>query len=269
MNVPDSAVVTLLSYVLGLTEEEIRNTPGRYAAYHWDLEFDEAHEINWSTSQVTTAHPDGALVYCRGDFDVAKSIFDVACSDLDRIADAGLRALLEGQDRVLFGEQLHQLVSEGRLPESARNARNVFGRIRGSEGSLVDAARALLMLGDDTPWLPMDDAEDDYTEVDETVAARLAELFDQDVAAHIGLFFQTRDAARRSGGARMDEIPDSEIIIAQYLSSLLPGTELIATWSLGEGLGEEALVRLPSEPSTNLPEEPHVVHFEVNEPLAG
>ena len=269
MNVPDSALVTLLSHVLGCSEDEVRNAPGRYAAYHWDQDFDETHEINWATSQVTTGHPDGALVYLRGDFDVAHSIFDGACLDPDGVTDAGLRALLEGQDRVLFGEQLHQLVNEGRLPESARDVRNVFGRIRGSEGSLVDAARALLMLRDDTPWLPMDDAEDAYTEVDGAVASVLAERFDEDVAAHIGLFFQTPGAARSSGGAHMDEVPDSQLIIAQYLSNLLPGTKLIATWSLGEGQGEEALVRLPGEHPIDSSQEPHVVRFDVEERLAG
>lgn len=253
MNVPEPALVTFLSHVLGVTEDDVRNAPGRYAAFHWDQDFDETHEIDWDSRQVTTVHPDGALVYGRGDFDVAHSIFDGAHLDPDGTTDTSLRALLSEQDRVLFGEQLHQLANEGRLPASARTVRNVFGRIRGSEGSLVDAARALWMLGDDTPCLPMDDEEDEYTEVDGAIATKLAELFDADVAAHIGLFFQTPDAARRSGGARMDAEPDGELVLAQYLSRLIPGTQLVATWWLGEGQGEEALVRLPAQHSMLVP----------------
>ncbi len=253
MNVSESALVSFLSHILGVTENDVRNAPGRYGAFHWDQGFDGTHEIDWRSSQVTTGHPDGALVYCRGDFDVANSFFDSESFGPDRTADTSLSALFCQQDRVLFGGQLQQLVAEGRLPKSAQSVRNVFGRIRGSGETLIDAARALWMLGDDTPWLPLDNEEDEYTEVDGAIAAKLAELFEPDVAAHIGLFFQTESAARISGGACLDAEPDAGIVVAQYLATLMPDTKLVATWSLCGGQGEEALVRLPDQHSMAVP----------------
>ncbi len=264
MNGSDESLCAILSKILGATAQQIMEAPGRYAAFYWDDEYLDGRRIDWqglSIKEGDGSEIEDSLLASRGGFDVEQSFFLSEELDHSRYTDTTLRDLLGFQEGGLFGSQLRAMHGAGRVTDTALEAEDVLGKIAGGT-SLLEAARALFMLRDgdalqaaeeglvedeDEEGDEDDDDESNGPVVDEEWSAFLAGLFDEPVATHLGFFFHAVDAARYSGGAHFDEEPNTGTMLGGILPEVMPGARLLATWSLGEGQGERALIRLPDK----------------------
>gem|GEM_PF-5002765 len=269
----EEVLVRLLARLLGRSEEEIRSDRGRYAAFHNDdSSYDfEPGWIDWTSLTLTDEGDDGDEgdapdegddsddsdedegndnLYGRSDFDLARSVF--AC-EWEKKGDAALRALLKSQGEELYGAQIQELVRTGRLDPEELAEFSIFGRIRAASDSLLDAARALLLLdrfGETPPLRP-----GPYSKVSRKWAAFLQEASpSKTLRDHLGLFFQTANAARCSGAA-YDEASAGPTEDAETFLEIAgrPSFTILATWDVGEGQGRFFLARIEDDAIPSVP----------------
>ena len=273
----EEVLVRVLARLLGRSEDDIRSDGGRYAAFHnddsgydlepgwidWasltfadeegeDDESDEAEddEAEDDEDNADDEDPGNDNLYGRRDFDLARSIF--ACEFEKKRGDAALQALLDSQADELYGTQIQALVADGRLDPEELAELSIFGRIRATSDSLLDAARALCLLdrfGEAPPLRP-----GPYSKVSRKwgaflkVASRSTELRD-----HLGLFFQTANAARCSGAAYDEASGESEEAETLLEIAGQPSFTILAAWDVGEGQGRFFLARIDNDAISSVP----------------
>ena len=251
----DQVVVKLLARLLNRSEDDIRADRSRYAAFHTD---DSAYEyesgwIDWTTLALVEDSGDedsdsdddedsgNDNLYGRLDFDLAKSLFDHDQFNHVTCTDKSLRRTLEKQGGSLYGAQVQALVAQERLDPETLTGLYVTGRIKAEGDSLVDAARALFKLdrfGQEPPLRPGPDSE-----LSKKWAPVLAEIApSKPLRDHLGIFFQTAEAARCSGAA-LDGDPRATLFTLDGAS----GYDVIAEWGVGEGQGSFYLVRIQDD----------------------
>lgn len=271
----EEVLVRLLARLLGRSEDEIRSDRGRYAAFHNDdSSYDlEPGWIDWTSLTLTDADDDAPdegddeddapdegddqeedegndNLYGRSDFDLARSVF--AC-EWEKKGDVALRALLKSQGEELYGAQIQEFVRMGRLDPEELAEFSIFGRIRAASDSLLDAARALLLLerfGETAPLRP-----GPYSKVSRKWAAFLQEASpSKTLRDHLGLFFQTANAARCSGAA-YDEASAGPAEDAETFFEIAgrPSFTIVATWDVGEGQGRFFLARIEDDAIPSVP----------------
>lgn len=270
----EEVLVRLLARLLGRSEDEVGSDRRRYAAFHNDdSSYDlEPGWIDWTSLTLTDADGDDAPdddapdddaphdaededpgndnLYGRSDFDLARSVF--AC-EFEKKRDAALHALLESQGEELYGAQIQELVRTGRLDPEELAELSIFGRIRTSSDSLLDAARALFLLdrfGETPPLRP-----GPYSKVSRKWGAFLEEASrSKELRDHLGLFFQTANAARCSGAA-YDEASAGPAEDAETFLEIAerPSFTVLAAWDVGEGQGRFFLARIEDDAIPSVP----------------
>ncbi len=236
----EATVVRVTALVLDRTEAAVRADQGRYAAFQWDDSF-EAEEIDWEAltyEDEDEVDPDDREVFGRRDYDLERSLFGSEHFS-EASTDRSLRPLFRRQEGELYGRQLQRLVRDGRV--EADDVEELTGRIRGGD-SLIEAMTGLLMLRDPGA---IRGAPAEFAEVHRRWAKFIGTIEPPALRVHVGMFFQSAEAARCTGALFDGRGDDGESAGQNYAR--------LASWSLGEGQGRCWLARIVDDKIAAVP----------------
>ena len=236
----EAAVVRVTALVLDRTESAVRADQGRYAAFQEDDSF-AAEELDWKTltyEDEEEVDPDDCEVFGRRDYDLEMSLFNSEQFS-EASTDKSLRPLFQRQQGELYGRQLQRLVRDDRV--EADDVEGLTGRIRGGD-SLIEAMSALLMLRDPGAIRV---APAEFAEVHRRWAKFIGTIEPPTLRAHLGMFFQSAQAARCTGALFDGRDDDREPASPDYVR--------LASWSLGEGQGRCWLARIVDDEVAPVP----------------
>jgi len=247
------AVVKVAAKVLCCTEDEVRSNRLAYQATCSSDLFDSLYlpEIDWRTLVLPASRAAAAAAAAvRNDFDLSRS--SVFLEELLERAelDDDLKRIVTRQQATLYGTQIRVLVEEARLDPTWLHRGQFKGAIRSRTSGLIDTLRAMLLLDDPNGNGGELRIPSKHSEVAEEHAELIASVGRPNsvaLRAHIGLFFQTPNAARCSGAFFMDsEMREMTVRrlaedLGEPAPSLPPPDPNYASWIVGEGQGHYSL----------------------------
>lgn len=236
----EAAVVRVTARVLDRTESAVRADRGRYAAFQEDDSF-AVEELDWKAltyEDEAEVDPDEREVFGRRDYDLEMSLFHSEQFS-EASTDRALRPLFHRQQGELYGRQLQRLVRDGRV--EADDVEELTGRVRGGD-SLIEAMTGLLMLRDPGAIRV---APAEFAEVHRRWAKFIRTIEPPALRAHVGMFFQSAQAARCTGALFDGRDDDGEAASPDYVR--------LASWSLGEGQGRCWLARIVDDKVAPVP----------------